>query len=421
MADTLNPLLRRDIDFIPVTGEDGVPVVVARDPLELFDGGSVALQRDALPILALMDGSRSAEEIRLELEARSASAGQVTVIPKELIDSFLEQLDRAYLLDSPRFRQAHRGMVDKFLALTDRPPALGGRAYPDSKTELISFLDDILSEKTDGKKKAELEDKEIISIVAPHIEITQGKKLFAASYNALRGASYDRVVVLGVGHSLETGLFSLTMKNHITPLGTVQTDRQAVEALRQATGFLAAPDDFCHRREHSIEFQVIFLQHVLEGPFTLVPILCGSLHEHLIAGGKARPREIDNFPPVLDCLAGLLADPNQKTLVVAGVDFSHVGNKFGDKLPAASITSDSTAHDMALLAALEKLDVEAFCTESRRAGDRYHVCGFSALSILLEILPEGARGIQLGHEVWNEAPTRSAVSYAAAAFFSAGK
>ena len=104
-------------------------------------------------------------------------------------------------------------------------------------------------------------------------------------------------------------------------------------------------------------------------------------------------------------------------MIVAGVDLSHVGPKFGDQKPAIQITAESSRHDKALLAALTALDVESFCAEGKRVMDHYHVCGFSVLSMLLEIMPEGARGVELGYQVWHEAPTRSAVSFAAAAFY----
>ena len=60
-------------------------------------------------------------------------------------------------------------------------------------------------------------------------------------------------------------------------------------------------------------------------------------------------------------------------------------------------------------------DVEAFWAESRRVGDKYNVCGFSALACLLEALPE-VQGRLLGYEFSQEEPTQSAVSYAAIAF-----
>jgi len=418
LADAGNPCLRNDIELLPAVGEDGTQMIVVRDPFELSEGGGAILRNEALSVLALLDGTRSLEQVRLELVARSARAGQLTSIPIEVLENFLSQLDQAYLLDNHRYREARRELVEKFSGLEVRPHILAGKAYPKEKPALAKFLDDILAEKAEGEPAAGLEGKKIPALVAPHIEIRTGRKLYAAAYGAIRGLSYDRVIILGVGHSMESGVFSLTEKNFLTPLGEAQTDSRAVEKLRQAAGPLATKDDFAHRREHSIEFQLIFLQHVLDGPFTIVPILCGSLYEQLIVGTKSRPRRIEELVPALDCLAALLKDRRKKTLIVAAVDFSHVGPKFGDDQPAIRITSESGSHDKVLLRALTGRDVEAFCAESRRVGDRYHVCGFSALSMLLEILPGNVKALELGHRVWHEAPTRSAVSFAAAAFYS---
>ena len=417
MAETQNPRLRNDIELVQATGPDGIPMIVVRDPFELSDGGSVVMHNEALNILVLLDGSRSIEEIRLELLARTARAGQFTPVPTKLLESFLDQLDQAYLLDNQRYRQARSCLVEKFTKLKMHPSVLAGRAYPEEKTDMVKFLDDILEEKPEKALPPELEGKKIPALVAPHIEIRTGRKIYAAAYGAIRGLSYDRVVILGVGHSMDTGIFSITEKNFLTPLGKAETDRQAVKKFRRAAGSLAAPNDFAHRSEHSIEFQLVFLQHVLKSPFTIVPVLCGTLYHHLVQGEKRRPREIEELVPVLDYLAGLLKDRRKKTLIVAGVDFSHVGPKFGDQQPATMIASESTSHDKVLLGALAGRDVEAFCAEARRVKDRYHVCGFSVLAMLLEVLPKRIKCVDLGHHIWQEAPTRSAVSYAAAAFY----
>jgi hypothetical protein len=59
--------------------------------------------------------------------------------------------------------------------------------------------------------------------------------------------------------------------------------------------------------------------------------------------------------------------------------------------------------------------VKDFWEENRQVGDRYNVCGFSAIAILLEILGP-SRGHLLKYDVWREEPTKSAVSFAAIAF-----
>ena len=411
------PVLRRDIELMPMQAQDGKTMIVVRDPLELDKRGPVAMSAGALPLLSMLDGNHSAEEIRLKLVEQTARAGQLTSIPFELVESMIRGLDKAYLLDNQRFKEARRKLVEDFNALRVRPAALAGKSYPQDKSKLEDFIESLFVSAGDNEKAQELEEKNILAVVAPHIELNAGRKIYAASYGALRGRSYDRVIILGVGHSMERGLFSITDKDYSTPLGTVPTDRLAATRLKKSAGALAAKDDFHHRSEHSIEFQVLFLQHSLKGPFTVLPVLCGSLFGELILGKYKRPREIKGLAEVLDCLGEMLTDPGSKTLLVAGVDLSHIGPKFGDQRPAIQITDESSRHDRALLAALTALDVESFCAEGKAVRDHYHVCGFSLLSLLLEIMPEGVKAVQLGHQVWHEAPSRSAVSFAAAAFY----
>jgi hypothetical protein len=118
--------------------------------------------------------------------------------------------------------------------------------------------------------------------------------------------------------------------------------------------------------------------------------------------------------PFLDALRGLLCDSGE-TLFLAGVDLSHVGPKFGDQLTAQALQAETEAHDRALLGCLATGDAEGFWRESIRVRDRYHVCGFGALATLLEVHPP-SRGELLHYEMWHEAPTRSAVSFAALCF-----
>ena len=410
-----NPVLRRDIDLMPVQADKGNTLIVVRDPLELDRRGPLAISSGALPLLALLDGRNSVEDIRRSLVEQMARAGQLTAIPLEVVESVIRGLDEAYLLDNSRYQEARQKLVDSFTSLRERPAALAGKSYPEDPQQCREFLADILADTSAQARVAGLTEAEIVALVAPHIELRAGRKVYAAAYGALAGRSYDRVIILGVGHNLELGLFSITDKDYATPLGRVPTDRIAAKKLRKAAGELASPEDFAHRSEHSVEFQVLFLQHVLEGAFSVVPVLCGSLFEFLAAGTGGRPRKLELLVPVLDCLAELIADPNRRTLVVAGVDFCHIGPKFGDARPAVQISRHATAHDLALLKHLVAVDVEAFCAEGRLVQDRYHVCGFTVLSLLLEVLPE-VRGVELGRQIWHETATRSAVSFAAAAF-----
>ncbi|MBW1920255.1 MAG: AmmeMemoRadiSam system protein B, partial [Deltaproteobacteria bacterium] len=119
--------------------------------------------------------------------------------------------------------------------------------------------------------------------------------------------------------------------------------------------------------------------------------------------------------PLLKVLNEIISQEQETTLIVAGVDFSHVGPKFGHDSPARYLSAQSEAHDKNLLDHLVGLDADRFWEESIRVEDRFNVCGFSALACFLEILPQ-SRGKVLHYETWYEEPTKSAVSFASAVF-----
>src|SRR5262245_57489941 len=86
-----------------------------------------------------------------------------------------------------------------------------------------------------------------------------------------------RVVVFGTGHGLAGDFVALTRKRFETPLGQAPCDTTFVDRVASRLGSEAYRRELVHRDEHSIEFQVIYLQRRFgKRPFTIVPILCGG-------------------------------------------------------------------------------------------------------------------------------------------------
>jgi AmmeMemoRadiSam system protein B len=322
----------------------------------------------------------------------------------------LGELDSSGLLDGRRYRELKRQIVDGFRAQTIRHPAHAGLSYPKDPEELRVRLDDILA----AGPRSPVPQGSIAALVAPHIDLEAGKRVYAAAYGAVAAAAPQRIIILGVGHAMQREMFSLTTKAFQTPLGTVETDHRVVEELLKTGHHITSSDDFAHRDEHSIEFQLIFLQHVLrDSRFTLVPVLCGSLLGSMDEYSRETYRSTaGDFLRLLKDVAG-----DGQTMVVAGVDFSHVGPKFGHDMPAAFLIHQSELHDRRLLDSLCEMNADSFWAASREVRDRYHVCGFSALACLLEILP-ASHGNLLDYAVFKEEATQSAVSFAAVLFVS---
>lgn len=390
------PGLRPELRFMQAE-LDGQQVIVVQDPLELLDG-IVLLEPDALIVLPLFDEQHSLADLQALL---TQARGGVLVGQAEAT-RIVEQLDSLLLLRTDRYRAAVAELRADWQGRTVRPAAHAGQAYPADLTELQALLAEVLAQAANADPAPE----GLRAIVAPHIDPRVGATGYAHAYAPIKDRRFERAVVLGTGHRLDRP-FSVCPKAYQTPLGTSATDPAAIAALSEAARQDPA-DDFFHRDEHSIEFQVLFLQHLLGSDLPLVPILCGSLHEYL----ESRTPLADIAP--LTRMAAALKDVcTDSTLVVAGVDFSHVGPKFGHDAPAVNLELKFRAYDQNLLAAIEKGSAQELWAEALRARDQWHACGLPALALLLTALPD-LKGETRLYDVWHEAPTHSAVSYAAA-------
>ncbi|MFC1532257.1 AmmeMemoRadiSam system protein B [Thermodesulfobacteriota bacterium] len=399
-----SPTIRRDLELFPIN-HGGQQVILIRDHLGLVQEGK-AIGLPLYQFLAQLDGTKTKRDLQMDLMRQRGGV----IVGMDEVENLLQGLDASYLLDSERFREASARIVADFSSMLVRPCSHCGKAYPGTPHELKNRLDEILKDSQPGKTP----DNMLRALVAPHIDLTVGHRVYASAYRMMESVKPDRVIVLGVGHRLGSDLFSVTDKDFETPVGTIRGDHICVRELRDAGGDLIAANDFAHRSEHSIEFQAIFIRHLLQDhKFTMIPVLCGSFQTSL--SEYSRDSFIEKAGPFLLKLEEILSDTHHKTLLIAGVDLSHVGPKFGHEIPAQQIINQSEAHDKRLLEYLTAFDADGFWEESGRVKDQFNVCGFSALACLLEVLPK-CDGEILDYEIWHEEPTRSAVSFAAVAF-----
>ena len=135
--------------------------------------------------------------------------------------------------------------------------------------------------------------------------------------------------------------FILTFKDFDTPLGPVETDKEFTRRLQESCREDLLTDEFLHRGEHSLEFQVLFLKYIAqrkaelkgkqEKPFKIIPILVSSFHSMVLS--QSLP---EKHPPVetfIHALQDLVAQESRQVCFVAGVDLAHVGKQFGDRRP----------------------------------------------------------------------------------------
>jgi MEMO1 family protein len=210
--------------------------------------------------------------------------------------------------------------------------------------------------------------------------------------------------------------FPLTLKDYETPWGIVETDKAFVRALAQRYPTDLLSDEFAHRWEHSIEFQVLFLRYVLGASrtFRVVPILVGSFHE--CVQRQSNPTEMVHIADFIQAIREVAAEQAEPICYIVGGDLAHVGMKFGDQgqltLP---LLEQVAGEDHELLAATARMDAEGLFQGVAAHQDRRRICGFPPMYMLLSTMPATA-GVMLKYDQAVEPATQSMVSYASMVF-----
>lgn len=397
------PKVRSDLEFSQIR-QDGQSILVIQDPLDILKE-PVCVTEFASLLLSLADGSRSLDEIQsLVVQATRSRA------PDGFLSKHIKELETLGLLETEEYRRRKREVIERFLEAKVRPPSHADGTYPADREELAKWIDCVLDE---GQDESPGSGPPPQVLVAPHIDFRVNTQVYAKAYGQLKGHAFDRVVLLGTGHSVVDGIYCPSRKRFETPLGETPSDLRALDRLFASGDGILAPDDFPHRKEHALEFQIIFLQRLLgAGDFEVIPILCGSMShwvERYTRLGKA-----PEVQPFLAALRDIIGERGRRTLVVAGVDFSHIGLRFSHPCAASLMIEETKRHDHDLIEAFSRWDAKGFWETEYLSRGRFNVCGFSTLSTILETV-EAPSGRCLAYDIWDDSPTGSAVTFAALA------
>src|SRR5262249_40920923 len=130
-------------------------------------------------------------------------------------------------------------------------------------------------------------DGNLAGIAAPHVSPDGGWESYRAAYGVLRPEHRGRtVVILATSPYGGPHRVGLPRKNFTTPLGEARADLGLVDWLANRGGAAIEMEDYCFSFEHTVEFQVLFLQHVLGPDVKILPVLCGPFANSLYRGGN---------------------------------------------------------------------------------------------------------------------------------------
>ncbi len=408
----------RPVDVFPVQ-QDGKTFIYLKDPLHLAN--PLGISPAAYFILSHFDGQHSFVDIQ---EAYARQFGSVLL--SDELKNFVQMLDQHYYLFTPRFLDHRKAVIAEFRRMPTRPAAHAGGAYekaPDAlKTQLNGFF---LSPEGPGLPALGNAGATPKAIVAPHIDFHRGGPAYAWAYKKLaESEGADLYIILGTSHCGGDTPFILTLKDFDTPLGSVETDKEFVTRLQQACKEDLFADEYLHRGEHSLEFQIVFLKYIAqlraemkgerEKPFKIVPILVSSFHAMVMT--RSAPEKSASVKTFLEAMRRWTGSDARQACFIAGVDLAHVGQQFGDPEPITDDTLKWLAEeDGFLIDRLAALDATGFVNEVAKDQDKRRICGFSPLYSLLHLL-DGNRGTNLKYSQAFTRETGSVVTFTSMIF-----
>jgi hypothetical protein len=286
-----------------------------------------------------------------------------------------------------------------------------GKSYaldpPSLRAQLEEFFAKIPGSEAAGPASA----KPLVGLMAPHIDVSAGGVCFAHAYQAaLQNDAPATWVVLGTAHEPVDNYFALTLKDFETPLGLVRCDREYAEKLRQHAPYDLLAGEYLHRREHTVEFQAVFLAHT-QPSSRIVPLLCSFSLE-----------DWETNRPYIDGMAALLRDlareEGRSVGFLTSVDLAHIGPRYGDLFrPHAGTVRENLEADRELLESLGNCDPQGFMKKVGRGRNRRRVCGMASLYVLANILEGWAAGEILEHTYAVVDNQNSFVTFASMAFY----
>jgi len=409
----LLPPLRRNLDLMPSPAPDR-PGLLVRDPFR-FAESILIIPSPLVPCLAFFSGQYERSQVA---EALVRLSGDLRM--GQVIDHLLDTLSEAGFLEDEVFAGLKEERTRAFAHATARTPAHAGAAYPvevDALRQVMAgYVEDPHAVGPAAEARQPAADGALVGIAAPHVSPEGGWRSYQAAYRALGPDAAERTfAILGTSHYGEPEAFGLTRKPFLTPYGQATVDGRLVDELVERGGPAVRLEDYCHAIEHSIEFQVVFLQHLFGPGVRILPVLCGPYARSTSEGGL--PEDDPGVARFLDALGEVAAREGRRLMWVLGVDMAHMGRRYGDAFAArgdVGMMLEVGARDRERLDCIAAGDAPGFWRLVQEKADELKWCGSSPLYTFLKaVAPRRAQVAR--YEQWN-IDEGSVVSFAALAF-----
>ena len=251
-------------------------------------------------------------------------------------------------------------LVSQIMNANPRPCAVAGTFYSNTKNELSAGV------KTTLQNSKKFDEQNINAIIVPHAGYVFSGDVAATAYATLH-KKYKNIFIIGSSHHVSfDGAALYSIGNYETPLGEVQVNQIIVSALMRASNLFTFHPE-AHKKEHTIEVQLPFLQTLYGGDLNIVPIVIAT-------------QNIQSLKTIAEALRPYFSDEN---LFVISSDLSHYPSY-----------PDANHIDKLTLEAIEKGSPEVFINaliknkESSIEELKTSACGWTSI-ITLMFLTEG--------------------------------
>lgn len=376
----LRPVLR-PIRVEPA-GRPSEPMLLLADHQRIATDGALMVSAVAGYALMAADGTRNLHEIQAYVRQQLGVDIRLSSL-RELFTA----LDASALLDNDNYRFMRQAAIRRFRAQPFREPSSAGAVYPADPDELAAYLDDFRA-----RLPADLPQLgSVRGVLSPHIDYERGGSTYAHTWAMIADAMQDAELVITVGTDHNGGApFTLTRQHYATPFGVLPTDQAAVDRIVAVLGEDAAfQDELNHIGEHSLELVLVWLHYFRrDNPPRVLPILTGSLYDHLLNGtGPSSDPQLQAVSAELRKLT-----EEQNAVIVASGDLAHVGPVFrtddwhDDRLP------ELAALDSAMLDTIRAGDAAAWFDFLKQEHDARNVCGLAPVYVMMQALGQSTEG-----------------------------
>ena len=385
----------------------------------LWDPSGLSSEKLIIPLnffylFQFLDGEHSLEQIGAEYLKKYGEF----LMPDKL-DRLMTDLDEKLFLEGDRYEAAKAAAMTAYREAPTRKPCFAGKSYEDDPQKLREQLAGFFTSKEGpSPDPSDHQGKLIKGLVVPNYEVNVAGPLYAWAYKALREAEApDVYILLGTAHAGLTEPVAVTDKDFESPLGVVPVNRPLMEYLQSKGENALFADELRHQTEHSIEFQLPFLQETVgtQQAISIVPVLSSFPPECFI--DPALKDFTDRIEQFVALLKDAIAASGQRVCLIASANLAHIGLRYGDNKPPTDFSFHRCMQtDLEMLKHVENVNAQGFAEFLLKEQDRRHVLGFSAIYLLLRLI-EAEKGEVLRYDREIVDQFNSTVTYASAAFF----